>query len=314
MKKILSIVLAMVLLASAVPLAITPAAADIHYEIPMDADENDELTKEELVNAILPYMLDEGAFTLDEVGDAAYVYAYWDGEPKTVTDMIGREAAFYRPVERVVSPFTMFTRILVALGACDKLVGVSYSCVMPEEEHACGGKLLKISDVCPFGKNVELIASLKPDVLFGEAYICGGPANMQEKVDALVLSAKPKGETAEEQIYSGCTFMGEVLDMEESAEDLISFVKEKFDLVTDVTSQIPDSEKPKACFVSGKGQVSTVSSDPCSPTVEEAGGITVKQTYGTNKISVEQAIAWNPDVIFITRDRATGRLTREQVL
>ena len=117
MRKILPCLLVMVVLASAVPLAVTPAAA-YEKKIPGDADENDELTKDELVNAILPYMLDEGAFTLDDVGDAAYVYAYWDGKPKEITDQAEREVTLYRPVERIVEIAILDgVRILVQLGA-----------------------------------------------------------------------------------------------------------------------------------------------------------------------------------------------------
>ena len=97
MRKMLACVLATVLLASAVSLAITPAAADMHYEIPGDVNPHDDkLTKDELVSMILPYMLDEGVFTLDDVGDAAHVYAYRNGEPKTVTETNDREVTFYR--------------------------------------------------------------------------------------------------------------------------------------------------------------------------------------------------------------------------
>ena len=99
-KRILSIVLVTVLLAPALPLAITSAAA-YEKKIPCDADANNELTKEELVNAILLYILSEGSYTLDDVGDAAWVYAYWDGKPKTIVDSAGRTVTLYRPLERI---------------------------------------------------------------------------------------------------------------------------------------------------------------------------------------------------------------------
>ncbi|RLC41504.1 MAG: iron ABC transporter substrate-binding protein, partial [Candidatus Coatesbacteria bacterium] len=67
MKKVLSYLLVILLLVSALPLAITPVAA-YEKKIPCDADGNNELTKEELVNVILPYMLGEGSYTLDDVG------------------------------------------------------------------------------------------------------------------------------------------------------------------------------------------------------------------------------------------------------
>lgn len=85
----------MVLLASAVPLAITPVAA-YETKIPF-AGEDNVLTKEELVNdAILPYMLGESNLKLDDVGDATWVYAYWDGKVKTIRDDANREVTLCR--------------------------------------------------------------------------------------------------------------------------------------------------------------------------------------------------------------------------
>ena len=66
MKRIIFCTLATVLLASALLLTITSAAA-YEKKIPCDADANNELTKEELVNVILPYMLGEGSFRICSV-------------------------------------------------------------------------------------------------------------------------------------------------------------------------------------------------------------------------------------------------------
>jgi len=116
--------LALVLLASALPMAITPVAAVYEKKIPCDADANNELTKEELVNAILPYMLGEGSYTLDDVGDAAWVYAYWDGKPKIITDSAAREVTIYRPIERTIGIEAGALRLLVYPDATDMVIGV----------------------------------------------------------------------------------------------------------------------------------------------------------------------------------------------
>jgi ABC-type Fe3+-hydroxamate transport system substrate-binding protein len=297
-KKVLSIVLVMVLLAFAVPLAVTPAAAEIYYEIPGDiSPHDDKLTKDELTGMILPYMLDEGTFALDDVGDAAYVYAYWDGDPRTVMEKDDREVTFYRPVERVVIIGTMTS---VMLGGCDRLVGVMAS-MFPEEEKACGGKLLNF----PYTHytDPELTASLKPELVIG--YYRGDPEIFQEKVNALAVRdgptvSVPYGEYYSEQIYSSIAHIGTVTDMEEEAEELISFIKEKQGKVFDVVSEIPDSEKPKACRVIGKGKVSLARSSHCMA-IDEAGGISIKKDLGVKEISVEKLIEWNPDVIFVLR-------------
>ena len=302
MRKNLSCILVTVFLASAVSLAITPAAADMHYEIPGDINPyDDKLTKDELVSMILPYMLDEGDFTLDDVGDAAHVYTNWDGEPKTVMEINDRVVTFYRPIERVVSPFSAQTRVMIFLGACDRLVGITHNCLFPEEvDHACGG-LLKLP--CADRKNPEFTASLRPDVVIG--HMPGDPATYQKKVDTPCLrygatSWSPAGgEFGRENACNGIRFYGGVMDMQEEAEEVISYINEQYDKVSDITSQIPDSEKPRACDVKGKGVVSGGQSTS-SIAYSAAGAISLRTDLGVStSISVEQLVKWNPDVIFI---------------
>ena len=318
MRKKLLCVLVMVLLASAVSLAITPAAADIHYEIPGDiSPHDDKLTKDELVSMILPYMLDKGDFTLDDVGDAAHVYTNWNGEPKMVMEADNREVMFYRPIERVVSTFGLQHRVMIFLGACDRLVGVWQSKI-PEEEHACGGKLLELPKT---GRgNPEFTASLHPDVVIGA--MAGDPATYQMKVYTPCLrygattsgNWKPAGETGREQTINGIRFYGGVMDMQEEAEEVISYINEQYDKVTDITSQIPDSEKPRACDVRGKVAVSLGSSEKCIP-YSDAGAISARADLGAQEFSVEQLVKWNPDVLFIVKGGGgTQSITIEQLL
>ena len=313
MRKKLLCVLVMVLLASAVSLAITPAAADIHYEIPGDiSPHDDKLTKDELVSMILPYMLDKGDFTLDDVGDAAYVYTNWNGEPKTVMEKNDRVVTFYRPIERVASTFNINTRVLIFLGACDRLVGVKQS-FKPEEEHACGGKLLELPDVDR--GNPEFSASLRLDLLAG--HIRGVPATYQKKVNAPCIyegATSWSGEAGREETCNSIRFYGGVLDMQEDAEEVISYINEQYDKVSDITSQIPDSEKPRACDVKGKGVVSIGRSRGVLP-YSDAGAISLRTDLGVQEISVEQLVKWNPGVIFIiTSGSGRSGLTKEQVL
>ena len=309
MRKKLSIVLVLVLLASAVPMAITPAAADLYYEIPGDANPHDDkLAKDELTGTILPYMLGEGDFKLDDVGDAAWVYAYWGGEPKTVMEANDREVTIYRPVERVVANFAMANRAVVGVGGCDRLVGITHRCVLPEEAYACGGKLLEVPYTGYHATNLEAIAAQRPDVVFGHLVT----ETFREKVQALALSrgaefaklTKSDPENHEDAMCCQLEFAGEVLDTQEKAEELVSLIHEKYALVTDVTSQIPDNERPKACLVSGTGRVSKVRSDWCSP-FGNAGAITIEEDLGASEISVEQLIDWDPDFLFISNSGAT---------
>ena len=340
MRKKLSIVLVLVLLASAVPMAITPAAAisEVYEEkIAGDADENGELTKEELVSAILPYMLDEGDLELDDAGDAAYVYAYWNGKPKTITDMGDRSVTFYRPLERIVITSADITRVVIALRACDNLIGVGEnSCktsicracgrsgvgpiASPEEckigkrcaRNVCGGRLFELPQAygVGFSADPELLVLMKPDVVF-----IGGSSraeSLQKKTLIPAVSVSAHGHDFE-NVYNSIEFMAPLLAKENEAEERITFFEEKLDTVRDVISQIPEEERKTAYFgtrgakhvaIGQRGFTTTVTYHSA---LEVAGGINVAkdalpQREGSRTINVarEQIIKWNPDVILIS--------------
>jgi iron complex transport system substrate-binding protein len=91
-----------------------------------------------------------------------------------------------------------------------------------------------------------------------------------------------------------------VLETEEEAEELISFIKEEVNKISNITSQIPDSDKPTVFW--GWTQCSfesTVGSN--SVTLDRAGAINVAKDIprGWGSVSKEQIIAWNPDIILV---------------
>lgn len=63
----------------ACPLAAMPAAAQ-QCGIPADANSDGNLTQEELASAIVSYMLGGGDLKLEDLRDAAFIYAYWTPE------------------------------------------------------------------------------------------------------------------------------------------------------------------------------------------------------------------------------------------
>ncbi|RJS75684.1 hypothetical protein CW713_11880 [Methanophagales archaeon] len=333
MKKRISIVLALVLLASALPLAITSAAA-YEKKIPCDADGNNELTKEELVNVILPYMLGEGSYTLDDVGDAAWVYAYWDGKPKTIVDRRDRTVTFYRPVERIVL-LDLLTGmyILTQLKATDKVVATN-DCAKyiydPSRSHyfcPLTSAAPELKDLPRLGyrdPSLESILLLKPDVIFTYgSYI--DPDSIQEATGILtVCSAITSATTG---IFSEHELIGKIVDREEEAEELISYFNEELDELTEITSQINESKRVKVLLVATghktTGDVRSVMGCPGSIwgvfACEKAGGINVAlggggdcgYSYTTTK---EQIIEWNPDIIIIGTSSSKHKLTIEDVL
>ena len=252
----------------------------------------------------------------------------------TLVDQADRTVTVPRPIERVVSTSLGYTRVIVALDRCDKLKGSEiynpswgsgprlYTC-FGETKFACGGKITEvIEDVGWGGKNVEMIAILRPDVIFGKSSTADA---LQEQTGAPVVvsqPARPETMTLMEQWSRQIEFTGVVLGREEEAEELIPFMEEKLALVTDISSQIPDSEKPRVYFASracSKSQGSPITKttgyfDP----IDLAGGINVAKeaAVGTGEFAVskEQIIKWNPDIMALKFHPAPWQTTKEMVL
>ena len=338
-KKILSIVLATVLLASAVPLAVTPVAAISEYEEKLPCDDgDDELTKDELTSAILPYMLGEDGgvnLKLDDVGDAAWIYAYWDGKPRTFKDSYDRTVTFYRPIERIVAISPNNIKIVIAL-ASDNLValtsnGIGSVC----QPHGgtggskttslcaklCGGRYFELPVV---GKGSidrpELVISVEPDLIIDSSRSADAT---QDKTGIPTVAIRSSGHNLD-MVYKEIEVMGVLLEKEGEAEELISFVNEKADKLEEVTSQIPEEKKPTVYFATRGystrwgGISKTVNYyDP----INIAGGINVAKNILPEKegstsvlVSKEYIIKWNPDIILIASGRTTGEAAIEKML
>ena len=222
-----------------------------------------------------------------------------------IVDAAGRSVAIPREVNRVVSPFTMYTRMIAAIGGQDKLVGVSHSCLLPEEEIAHGVNLPGLPDVGQFGSNIELIASLKPDIIFASE---GDVATFEEKTGATVICTSfPHDTDIRDMFDSQAEIIGKALHLEENAADLIAFMDRKFARVTDIAETIPEDEKLKVYFAwtSWTGDIinSLYDFDP----ITLAGGINVAgeaQDFAPGErgilVSREHIIMWDPDVILLS--------------
>ena len=242
----------------------------------------------------------------------------------TLVDQADRTVTVPRPIERVVTVKPDDTRIIVALGGCDKLVGVDRHmridyCIChgasyeycPDDspcKHICVGKFEEYPDLGR-GENVEVLVSLRPDVIFSGLTDSSSAENLEEKTGVPAISTNPSGHNFD-QMHEHIEFMGTVLDKEEEAKELISFCKEKIDKVREVTSEIPDDEKPTVYFATrgtdptafGGGVTRTVHSyEP----LDIAGGINVAKDCAPISggyevdVSKEQIIAWNPNIIII---------------
>ena len=239
----------------------------------------------------------------------------------TLVDQADRVVTVPRPIERVVSCPPDPTKILIALGECDKLVGVIQSgktctCYRSAEDapvcvaEVCGGRLFELPEIeragCGCG-GPEIIVSLHPDMIFDRSSTADV---IQGKTGIPVVVISSSGHNLEE-MYKAIEATGLILEREKEAEELISFIEEKIDKLSTVTSEIPDSDKPKVYFAT-RGADPTAYAGGVTRTItryeplDVAGGINVAkdvlpQSPGSTSVEVskEQIIKWNPDIIII---------------
>ena len=259
----------------------------------------------------------DGKISMLDVGQTKLIIL---GKEKKLTliDNADRVVTVPRPIERIVTGMPDPARLIIALGEGDKLVGVAaYDKIClcynsPEvapicAAEVCGGRLFGLPEVGEYGvTNLELTVALKPDVIFGAVFY-GENDVVQEKTGIPVVSIK-SGAHKFEEIYETAELMGIILNKEDEAQELIPFIKEKIDKVREVTSEIPDDEKPVVYF-SSRGY--SVSRGGITRTINFyeplniAGGINVAEDCGVTgslgavDVSKEQIILWNPDIIIV---------------
>ena len=258
----------------------------------------------------------DGKVSMLDVGQAKLIIL---GKEKQLTliDQADRTVTVNMPVEKVVTLTPEASRLMVALGAVDRLVGIEqwslkndWSFTKFLEIHPEVSE--RVADIGMYNDlNLEEIVYLKPDVIFHSSQ---EDANIvQEKTTSPVIVVCSN--FRRERVIDEIEIMGKLVDNEKKAEELISYINEKIAEVTDVTSEIPDEEKVKVYLAFWSSITKTPAYyDP----VDLAGGINVAKECPTSgysvEISKEQIVAWNPDIILIHHASTTYGIPKEDIL
>ena len=317
----------LVLLAISLAMAAVPAAA-YSVAVPGDLDGDMIVSAEEVAAA--KASLSAGKITAEELADIENIH---ENYPRTVVDTAGRKVTFYKPVERIITREPDTARIVIALGEGKKIVASEQavkSCLCPTTfgtfDAGClecyysilDGRLPDLPETSTrFDIYYELMASLTPDVI-----ITSGTTNVQDfenKIGCPVVVAGGDGSSYERKggLYGQIEVVGDLLEREKEAEELIGFIESKIEMVRSVTDGLDESEKPKVYFAprgatlgfydpkEGRDFTRTVTS--YAP-LDIAGGKNVaSEAEGTSiNVGIEQIIAWDPDYILVACSAPEG--------
>ncbi len=239
----------------------------------------------------------------------------------TLLDQADRIVTVPRPIERVVSTFPSVTRAILVVDGIDRIVGVSSVLTKYSDKMLCLQAYPELKDLPTVGMhtepNAELILALKPDVIFSWS---SSADVLQEKTGIPVITITTPS-YFDEGSWESYRLAGRVLGKEESVEELISYATDKIEEVTEVTSEIPEDEKPKVYFVSCcRGICDITKTWGRYAPGDLAGGINVAKdqvlSSGSSIVSKEQIIDWNPDMILLHGGSKTNQwdLSTEDIL
>jgi len=238
----------------------------------------------------------DGQIDEDDIAQIELIIA-GEEEELTILDMFNRTVTVPMPVERIVSAANLdSTRTLIQLGAQDKIVGCSYPTSWSTIWYAAP-ELGDLSDPGGAGGksfNVEEAVSLEPDVIFIKTASNADEIQEKSQVSTIVVAGSPD----DLWVVDMLRIVGAVTGNDERARDLITYTEEIVDEITEISSEIPDEDKPVVyCCGGGKGSWFETCMGELSE-IEWAGGLNVVGA-AMGQVSKEQVIKWNPDVILI---------------
>ncbi len=223
-------------------------------------------------------------------------------EGQQVTDDLGRVVMIPVKVTRVVSLAPNLTENIFAVGAGDRLVGVTSFCNYPEQAKA----IAKIGDTMT--PNIETIIALKPDIVFVST--ASQIETFMKTLEANGVAVYVSNPIYMETLYGGLIELGRIFDTYDGAKALVTDLLKRQGTVLDLCDTrrregrdeskmdrvkvfVQISKEP--LFTIGKGAL-------LNDVVQMAGGrsMTADVESAYPRLSKETALALNPDVIILS--------------
>ncbi|MBY4797196.1 ABC transporter substrate-binding protein [Collinsella sp. AGMB00827] len=245
---------------------------------------------------------------------------------RVITDAAGREVELPARVEKIV-PLGNTPRMIVYLGLAKKAVGIGglqRENITPLTAYAYATKDLW-ADLTIVGTDAagatdyypEQIMSVQPDVI-----LCTYTAELADEIQSktgIPTVAVPQGTLYQKDYEQAFRLIGEVCDVKDRAEEVITYISESLADLNKRTSNVPDAEKPSvlgaAATFKGPHGIDGVYIDyPVFTAIHAksvADGLKVSGSAIATIVDKEQILGWDPDILFL--DAGNLKLVRKDL-
>jgi iron complex transport system substrate-binding protein len=222
--------------------------------------------------------------------------------PRTFTDTFGNRVIFSGPVERVVSLAPNVTESVFAMGAGNRLVGVTNYCNYPPEAKA----LTRVGGIIDF--DFEKIVALKPDLVLA----VGSSGNSKKRVEDLKKLLGDKIYVFDvnhlDDVYQLLGVLGEIFGLQKNAAATIQSMQLQIQLVQRKARKKPTR---RVAFVVGcKPDIAVAQDSFLQEWIDLAGGSNVIQSSSAYPmINLEKLLQLRPETILLSVDPRANSCT-----
>ena len=221
-----------------------------------------------------------------------------------ITDIKGRQIELEKLPERIVSLSPSNTEIVFALGAGNKLVGVTSYCDYPEE-------VKDVEKIGTFeGPNIEMIKKVQPDVVLAGGYIQEDIITALENLNIPVVSTEASGF---DTIYDSIALIGKLVGGEDKAEEIINNMHKTVD---DIESKVRGKEKLNVFYLVWAENLTTAGKGTfINDVIKIAGANNIAESVeGWAKYSAEELVKQNPDMIISAYHSTNEGMSKEDLM
>lgn len=267
--------------------------------LPGDTSGNDHLEKPELAAIVLAALGDRAS--LQDARDAAYVYVFWNGSPRRITDSSGKERVVWHPFHRVVVMNSETLETMRSIGYnTSSVVGVDKYTLQKKEFFPEFADTPGIGSI--WAPDYEKIVSLQPDALFLYATVSKSSC---DEIEERLAQTSPDITVLRFDGYLPETYPDEIdrlsdlLDCREGGDMFREFYDSNIETVVRRASEIPEEDRVRVYFETWTDYKSCAAGSGYDQKIRMAGGSNLfsGETTEYPEIDPESVLPRSPQVI-----------------